>query len=87
MAYPPSEKNIPCPKLSKPVKPQLKSIPSATIPNDKHLPNIYNLESLTSEGIAIKSANAIAHKIYGIYFFDKFMIQPSFLSEGIILKV
>ena len=87
MAYPPKEKKIPCPKLSNPVKPQLKSIPNATIPNDKHFPNIFNLESLTKEGIAINKAKAIAQISKDNCFFDIVMTLPFFLFEGITLKV
>ena len=58
--YPPSAKNIPCPRLSKPVYPQIRSTPSATMDKDKYLPRRLSLNTGSIVGAAIIKALIIA---------------------------
>ena len=51
--YPPNAKNIPCPRLSKPVYPQIRSTPRATMDKDKYLPRRLSLNTGSKVGAAI----------------------------------
>jgi len=58
--YPPNAKNIPCQRLSKPVYPQIRSTPRATIDKDKYLPKRFSLNTGSRVGAAIiKAINII----------------------------
>ena len=60
--YPPRAKNIPCPRLSKPVYPHIRSTPRATIDKDKYLPRRFSLNTGSMVGAAIiKAINTVSY--------------------------
>ena len=88
--YPPSAKNIPCPRLSKPVYPQIRSTPSATIDKDKYLPRRFSLNTGSNVGAAIiKAINNIQNDniifLSNLILLKDISFQPSFLFEEINL--
>ena len=90
--YPPSAKNIPCPRLSKPVYPQIRSTPSATIDKDKYLPRRFSLNTGSIVGAAIIKAINIIQNDNTIFLSNLILLrdisfQPSCLFEEINLWV
>ena len=88
--YPPRAKNIPCPRLNKPVYPQIRSTPRATIDKDKYLPRRFNLNTGSIVGAAMTKAIITTHTINVVFllrfkFFNAINFQPSFLFEEINL--
>ena len=88
--YPPSAKNIPCPRLSKPVYPQIRSTPSATMDKDKYLPRRFSLNTGSRVGAAIIKAINIIQNDNTIFLSNLILLkdisfQPSFLFEEINL--
>ena len=61
--YPPSAKNMPCPRLSKPVYPHIRSTPSATMDKDKYLPRRFSLNTGSIVGAAIIKAIKIIQNL------------------------
>jgi hypothetical protein len=88
--YPPRAKNIPCPRLNKPVYPQIRSTPRATMDKDKYLPRRFSLNTGSNVGAAIIKAINIIQK-HNIIFLSNLNLlrdisfQPSFLFEEINL--
>ena len=58
-------KKIPCPKLSKPVKPHIRSIPKATIARDKNLPSKFKRNTGRTDGAAKMAAKKKAKRQKG----------------------
>jgi len=90
--YPPNAKNIPCPRLSKPVYTQIRSTPSATMDKDKYLPRRFSLNTGRIVGAAIIKAINIIQNDNTIFLFNLILLkdisfQPSFLFEEINLYV
>ena len=88
--YPPSAQNIPCPRLSQPVYPQIRSTPRATIDNDKYLPRRFSLNTGSIVGAAIIKAINIIQNANTIFLSNLILLkyissQPSFLFEEINL--
>ena len=86
--YPPRAKNIPCPRLNKPVYPQIRSTPRATMDKDKYLPRRFNLNTGSKVGAVIIRAINIIQKDNTIFlsswiFLRDISFQPSCLFEEI----
>ena len=88
--YPPNAKNIPCPRLSKPVYPQIRSTPRATMDKDKYLPRRFSLNTGSKVGAAIIRAISIIQNdktilLSNLNLLKDISFQPSFLFEEINL--
>ena len=90
--YPPNAKNIPCPRLSKPVYPQIRSTPSATMDKDKYLPKRFSLNTGSNVGAAIiRAINMIQNDntifLSNLNLLREISLPPSCLFEEINLLV
>jgi hypothetical protein len=90
--YPPRAKNIPCPRLNKPVYPQIRSTPRATMDNDKYLPRRFSLKTGSIVGAAIIRAINIIQNDNTILLLNLNLLRdisfpPSCLFEEINLWV
>ena len=84
------QKKIPCPRLSKPVYPQIRSTPRATIDSDKYLPRRFSLNTGSRVGAAIIKAINIIQNDNTIFLSNLILLrdisfQPSFLFAEINL--